>query len=79
MQAALIAGVIATIVSIVLEATCALLFLVGDAKGRHSVKIFAFCLMPNHFHSILEPVHAVAADRSVWTSKYVASARAPEK
>ena len=48
----------------------AFLSLLGDAKGRHPVKIFAFCLMPNHFHFVLEPshekssesVHAVAID-----------------
>jgi len=48
---------IARIVLSVLEAACAFLFLVGEPKRRHSVKIFLFCLMPNQFHSIVEPVH----------------------
>ena len=29
--------------------------LVKEAKTRYSVKIFAYCLMPNHFHLILMP------------------------
>ena len=33
----------------------AFLELLALAKARHSVKIFAFCLMPNHFHLVLEP------------------------
>ena len=28
----------------------AFLSLLKDAKTRHPVKIFSFCLMPNHFH-----------------------------
>ena len=38
----------------------ALLSLLSEAKTRHGVKIFGFCLMPNHFHVVLEPVHQTA-------------------
>lgn len=33
----------------------AFLELLAAAKARHDVKIFAFCLLPNHFHLVLEP------------------------
>ena len=33
------------------------LSLLAEAKKRHRVKIFGFCLMPNHFHLVLEPAH----------------------
>ena len=33
----------------------AFLDLLSAAKVRHSVKLFAFCLMPNHFHLVVEP------------------------
>lgn len=32
--------------------------LMGEAKVRYSVKIFAYCLMPNHFHMVLMPNRA---------------------
>lgn len=32
--------------------------LMREAKDRYPVKVFAYCLMPNHFHMILMPVHA---------------------
>ena len=35
----------------------AFLSLLSEAKKRHPVKIFGFCLMPNHFHFVLEPAH----------------------
>jgi len=35
----------------------AFLSLLGEAKRRHGVKIFGFCLMPNHFHLVVEPTH----------------------
>lgn len=38
----------------------AFLSLLKDAKTRHPVKIFGFCLMPNHFHFVLEPSHEKA-------------------
>ena len=38
----------------------AFLSLLPAAKARHPVKVFAFCLMPNHFHFVLEPAHTTA-------------------
>jgi len=38
----------------------AFLFLLAEAKKRHRVKLFGFCLMPNHFHLVLEPPHQTA-------------------
>ena len=38
----------------------AFLSLLVEAKKRHRVKIFGFCLMPNHFHLVLEPAHQTA-------------------
>jgi len=32
--------------------------LMGEAKERYSVKILGYCLMPNHFHIVVEPVLA---------------------
>lgn len=32
--------------------------LMKEAKSRYSVKIFAYCLMPNHFHMVLVPNRA---------------------
>jgi len=32
--------------------------LMREVKDRYPVKVFAYCLMPNHFHMILMPVHA---------------------
>lgn len=37
--------------------------LLGLAKTRHGVKILAFCLMPNHFHLVLEPPTNTALSR----------------
>jgi putative transposase len=34
--------------------------LLSAAKARHPVKLFGFCLMPNHFHFVLEPAHQTA-------------------
>jgi len=34
--------------------------LLAEAKRRHPVKLFGFCLMPNHFHLVLEPAHQAA-------------------
>ena len=34
----------------------AFLELLAAAKAKHPVKILAFCLMPNHFHLVLQPV-----------------------
>ena len=33
----------------------AFLTLLADAKARYPVKILGFCLMPNHFHLVLQP------------------------
>ena len=33
----------------------AFLHLLADAKARYPVKLFGFCLMPNHFHLVLQP------------------------
>ena len=38
----------------------AFLSLLAEAKKRHRVKTFGFCLMPNHFHLVLEPAHQTA-------------------
>ena len=38
----------------------AFLSLLQEAKKRQAVKIFGFCLMPNHFHAVLEPAHQAA-------------------
>ncbi|MCK5139773.1 MAG: transposase [Thermodesulfovibrionia bacterium] len=38
--------------------------LMKEAKRRYFVKLFAYCLMPNHFHIILMPVQA--EDLSKW-------------
>ena len=38
----------------------AFLSLLVEAKKRHRVKLFAFCLMPNHFHLVIEPEHSTA-------------------
>ena len=32
--------------------------LMSEAKARYEVKIFAYCLMPNHFHMVVVPIHA---------------------
>ena len=29
--------------------------LIVRAKARHELRVFAFCVMPNHFHMILQP------------------------
>jgi putative transposase len=38
--------------------------LMKEAKSRYEVKIFSYCLMPNHFHIVLMPHHA--EDLSRW-------------
>ena len=38
----------------------AFLDLLAAAKARHPVKILAFCLMPNHFHLVLQPTRGTA-------------------
>jgi putative transposase len=41
----------------------AFLTLLAEAKQRHRVKLFGFCLMPNHFHFVVEPAHQTALSR----------------
>jgi putative transposase len=36
------------------------LSLLAEAKKRQQVKLFGFCLMPNHFHLVVEPAHPSA-------------------
>ena len=38
----------------------AFLSLLAEAKKLHRVKLFGFCLMPNHFHLVVEPAHPTA-------------------
>ena len=38
----------------------AFLDLLAAARARHPVKLLAFCLMPNHFHLVLQPTHSAA-------------------
>ena len=38
--------------------------LMKEAKDKYPVKIFAYCLMPNHFHMVLMPVNG--EDLSKW-------------
>src|SRR5512139_1372267 len=33
----------------------AFLRLLGEAKARIPVRVFSFCLLPNHFHAVLQP------------------------
>jgi putative transposase len=42
----------------------AFLSLIGDAMEKYPVKLFFYCLMPNHFHMVLSPVSS--ADLSKW-------------
>ena len=35
----------------------AFMSLLSEAKKRHPVKLFGFCLMPNFFHLVLEAAH----------------------
>lgn len=37
--------------------------LLAAAKEHHPVKLFAFCLMPNHFHLVIEPVNSLTLSR----------------
>jgi putative transposase len=41
----------------------AFLDLLAAAKKRQPVKVLAFCLMPNHFHLVLEPAHTTALSK----------------
>ncbi|MFC2105558.1 transposase [Candidatus Bipolaricaulota bacterium] len=35
----------------------AFLRLLRSAKGRYPIRLLAYCLMPNHFHFVVQPVH----------------------
>ena len=35
----------------------AFIHLMKEAKERYPIKLFAYCLMPNHFHMLLKPLH----------------------
>lgn len=37
--------------------------LMEEAKSRYSIKIFAYCLMPNHFHMMIMPIQAEELSR----------------
>ena len=37
--------------------------LVKEGKSRHAVSIFAYCLMPNHFHLVVQPEHGEELSR----------------
>jgi len=39
--------------------------LLEEAKARYAVKIFAYCLMPNHFHMVVVPVQAEELNKSM--------------
>jgi putative transposase len=41
----------------------AFISLLAEAKKRHRVKLFGFCLMPNHFHLVVEPADQTALSR----------------
>jgi len=36
-----------------------------EAKKKHQIKLFSYCLMPNHFHMILMPEHGNELSRSM--------------
>jgi putative transposase len=38
----------------------AFLDLLAEAKRRHRVKLFGFCLVPTHLHLVVEPDHQTA-------------------
>ena len=37
--------------------------LVKDARSRYAVSIFSYCLMPNHFHLVIQPKHGEELSR----------------
>ena len=49
----------------------AFLSLLSEAKKRHRVKIFGFCLMPNHFHLVLERAATGSCDNTFRRRKKV--------
>ncbi|MDH5668630.1 MAG: transposase [Nitrospira sp.] len=51
----------------------AFLELLGAAKARHRLKLFAFCLMPNHFHLVVAPTTrtSLSAFMQWWLTSHV--------
>ena len=51
----------------------AFLELLRAAKARHPVQIFGFCLMPNHFHLVVQPAtpDALSAFMQWWMTSHV--------
>jgi putative transposase len=51
----------------------AFLDLLADAKARYPIKILGFCLMPNHFHLVLQPStpNAISAFMQWWLTSHV--------
>ena len=47
--------------------------LLAAAKARHPVKLLAFCLMPNHFHLVLQPTRgtAISSFMQWWMTSHV--------
>lgn len=45
--------------------------LMAEAKERHPVKVFAWCIMPNHFHLLVSPERA--DDLSRWMQWFMTS------
>jgi len=39
--------------------------LMEKAKNRYGIKVFAYCLMPNHFHMVLMPIRAEELSKSM--------------
>ncbi|MBI1819543.1 MAG: transposase [Nitrospirae bacterium] len=51
----------------------AFLNLLVTAKSKHPIKLLAFCLMPNHFHLIIQPPNseALSAFMQWWLTAHV--------
>lgn len=41
----------------------AFISVLAEARQRHRIKLFAFCLMPNHFHLVIEPEDSTALSK----------------
>jgi putative transposase len=51
----------------------AFLNLLSEAKGRVPISLFSFCMMPNHFHAVLQPrqPHQLSAFMQWWLTSHV--------
>ena len=51
----------------------AFLDLLATAKAKHPVNVFGFCLMPNHFHLVVQPptVAALSGFMQCWMTSHV--------